>query len=689
MATRNGAHTLPMVLERYCSLQPPRDRWQLLVVENGSCDNTVEILQAYQSLLPMQLLRCSKTGKNHALNLALDHLSAGGGPFDDDLLIFTDDDALPATDWLLQWERCCASNPGYDIFGGSICPDWAAPPPAWLTRSVPLGLMFGLTEAGRPAGAIHPGMVWGANMVIRARILLPHQRFDTGIGPNGANYAMGSETELNRRLARAGHKSWFYPQASVAHHIRRSQLTLAYLLQKARRAGRGQYLQDQPGQFPQWRNVPRWMYGRFLHHLLAGLAALLLRRQEAAVRHRWELAFFRGYFSQARAGRVPVRRVLLTSYSGELGGMELRMAQEARYLRQGGHDAVLGMPAFPAFEHWQQQLAREQITIAEFSVAPFLEEWQDRHRNFLRARLLQLPRMLAFRSTLVHIAWCWTHYGASATWLAYASGLPAVISVHNAFSATALSSWHIRHLRAAFTNVRGIYAVSPSAMQCFLAIYRDLLPATTRLAVIPNSVDTQRFRPDGARRIAMRRQWGIADDALVIGSVARLSAQKQPQKLLQVFCHLLRKFPRLYLVLAGTGPMERSLRAQVKILNLDSQVIFTGFVHEVETLLPALDLHLLLSRNEGFGIATVEAMACGIPVIASDVPGSHDILAGSKAGVLVAPDTMDDCVAQASRLLENGRERGLMGECGRSLALECYSEQVVGPQVQSFYHGLL
>lgn len=689
MATRNGADTLPTVLERYCRLQPPQQPWRLLVVENGSTDDTFQILTAYQRHLPMLLLRCEQTGKNHALNHALDHLFGDGAPAAEDMLIFTDDDALPAMDWLRQWEQCSQHQPQYAIFGGSILPDWAEPPPAWLLQNIPLGLMYGLTSSERAAGVIHPGLAWGANMALRASLLWPARRFDHRLGPCGTHYAMGSETELTRRLARLGHQVWFCPQAQVAHHIRRSQLSLAYLLAKAQRAGRGQYLQDQPGLYPEWRRVPRWLWRRYLQTGWACLRAAVLRQRQELIRQRWDLAFLHGYVQQARLGRPAARRVLLTSYSGELGGMELRMAQEARFLRSDGCDAVLALPEFAGFERWQQQLAQEQLLLLALPTAPFLEIWPARRRHYLQARLLQARRLRTFQAGLVHIAWCWTHYGASATWLAHAAGIPAVISVHNSFAPTTLSPWHRRHLTPALRNVRGIYAVSASAMQAFLAIYQPLLAPATRLAVIPNCVDIRRFRPDPVRRAAARRQWQIADDALVIGSVGRLSVQKQPLKLLQIFCRLRQQFPRLVLVLAGDGPQQGELLERVTALGLDKSVICTGYRQDVEHLLPALDLHLLFSRNEGFGIATIEAMACGLPVVASNVAGSRDILADSRAGLLVAPDTLEDCVTQIARLLDDEAARTEMGRHARAEAIARYSEEVVCPQVQAFYHGLV
>ena len=113
--------------------------------------------------------------------------------------------------------------------------------------------------------------------------------------------------------------------------------------------------------------------------------------------------------------------------------------------------------------------------------------------------------------------------------------VPTVISVHNAFPPADVDRWHQPLLRQAFAGVRGVYAVSASALAHFLAVYQPYLPASARLAVIPNPVDVTRFRPDAEARRATRARWGIPQDALVIGSVARLSPQKQPATVLALF----------------------------------------------------------------------------------------------------------------------------------------------------------
>ncbi len=691
MATYDGAATLPAVLDACCRLDPPDQPWKMLIVDNGSTDGTGELIARYADRLPLRCLSEPCRGKNVALNLALETvLREPGG--DGDLLVFTDDDATPDHDWLRQWEACARDHPDYAVFGGAIVPDWARQPPEWLERLAPVGLTYGLTAPSLPDGPLFPGLVWGANMAVRRAAFDAGHRFDTSVGPNGQAYAMGSETELTRRLALAGYRAWHCGAARVAHHIRADQMKTSYVLKKAWRFGRGKYRQDRPGMFPELLGLPRWMLSRYLLECARLVLDAARRDRDGVFLRRWEMAYLQGYFHEARKGQrnnKSRKNVLVTSYSGELGGMELRMAQEVRYLQAAGYDSGLAMHRFGGVEAWARRLAGEQISLAQFDPPLFFEQWEWRRLNLWRARLLAGRRLRAFRADLVHVAFCWTHYGASVLWLARHCRVPAVISVHNAFQPTSFNAWHQPLLKQAFGGVRGIYAVSQSAMTHFMALYQPYIAPSTRLAVIPNSVDIRRFRPSAALRLAARRRLGLPEDALVIGSIGRLSEQKQPGAALVMLAMLRKAFPNLYLVLAGTGPLEAEVKRQADRMGLAAYVIFTGFVAAVEELLPALDVHLLLSRNEGFGISTIEAMACGVPAVATDVPGSSDILRGSEGGILIPHGDMKNGAPMVAALLIDPERRAVMGSKGRAEVEQRYSEEVVGKLVRAFYDGLV
>lgn len=235
-ATRNGARWLPRVLEAFAALQPPPGGWKLIAVENGSTDGTPAVLDSFRSRLPLTVLRAPAPGKNRALNLGL--AQAQG-----DLVVLTDDDVLPAPDWLLRWREAADENPDWDLFGGRIEPAFEVPAPDWLLRWAPHDLAYGATP-DRPAGPVEPGFVFGGNMAVRAPVFAAGHRFAETIGPAPGSYAMGSETEFTTRLAGLGYRCGFCPEAVVGHLVRREQMTRAWLIGRAVRFGRGLYQRE-------------------------------------------------------------------------------------------------------------------------------------------------------------------------------------------------------------------------------------------------------------------------------------------------------------------------------------------------------------------------------------------------------------------------------------------------------------
>src|SRR5690349_24382422 len=123
-ATHNGASTLPQVLASYCQLTPPPGGWKLVVVDNGSTDDTREILESFRERLPIVCASEEAAGKNAALNTGLRLI-------DGDLVVLTDDDVFPRAEWLIALREAADNCPDYAIFGGRVLPRWESAPPAW------------------------------------------------------------------------------------------------------------------------------------------------------------------------------------------------------------------------------------------------------------------------------------------------------------------------------------------------------------------------------------------------------------------------------------------------------------------------------------------------------------------------------------------------------------------------------
>ena len=232
VATRNGARTLPHVLEGYQKLLSPPGGWKLVIVDNASTDGTRDVVHRFRSSLPLTYCEEPRPGKNRALLTALREAEG-------DLFVFSDDDATPDPAWLVSLRRAADERADFDVFAGTIRPRWEVRPERWVLDDVDLAACYSITDSAQLAGPIRPVLVAGPNMAIRRRVFEQGYRFDPEVGPSGGDYAMGSETDLTVRLGEAGFKVWFCPEAVVEHFIRAHQIEPKWILERAIRFGRG------------------------------------------------------------------------------------------------------------------------------------------------------------------------------------------------------------------------------------------------------------------------------------------------------------------------------------------------------------------------------------------------------------------------------------------------------------------
>lgn len=297
-SSHNGEHSLQRMLEAYCNLEIPKDGWKIVAVDNRSTDRTLAILKSYQDRLPLLPLTQPKLGKNSAINMALAHI-------DGDYVVFTDDDVLPATDWLTRLLQVAEQRPDYDIFGGAIIPEWPRLPPQWMVDHIPLGPAFVVTPPTRQEGPLRPSAVWGPNMMIRAKLFKEGIRFDETIGPGlGPDYPMGSETELTERLVNQGHRCWFTPEAQVKHIIRENQMRLSWVLRRAMRSGKGEAAKRIKTQSAWQRKklvgAPRWLYRELANNAWKTLRAGALVGRPTCLRPLWQFCHTLGQINYYR-----------------------------------------------------------------------------------------------------------------------------------------------------------------------------------------------------------------------------------------------------------------------------------------------------------------------------------------------------------------------------------------------------
>ncbi len=182
----------------------------------------------------------------------------------------------------------------------------------------------------------------------------------------------------------------------------------------------------------------------------------------------------------------------------------------------------------------------------------------------------------------------------------------------------------------------------------------------TREVVITNGIRVTP-RPTPGEREHARTALGLAPGDFAVGIVARLSAQKAHEVLFEAMAHAARARPDTKLVVIGDGPRRRELGDLAHRLGIADRVVFTGTRRDVPALLPGLDVTCLSSVHEGAPISVMEAMAAGLPVVATSCGCIPDMVADGVEGYVVP---VGDSVALAERLVSLASDTGLAADMG-------------------------
>jgi glycosyltransferase involved in cell wall biosynthesis len=203
-------------------------------------------------------------------------------------------------------------------------------------------------------------------------------------------------------------------------------------------------------------------------------------------------------------------------------------------------------------------------------------------------------------------------------------------------------------------------------------------------AVIPNGIDTRDFRPDRDRSI--RAELGVSDDTALIGAIGNVRGPKAYDVLLRAARTLLDRSHKFRLVIAGdcANALGSQLEQLKRELGLERHVTFLGLRADVSRLLNNLDIFVLSSQTEGFSIACIEAMACGVPVVATRSGGPEQILEG-EAGLLVPTSDPESMALAVERIISSPELAAAL----TARAMERVHERYSLPTMLSRYEALL
>jgi glycosyltransferase involved in cell wall biosynthesis len=204
--------------------------------------------------------------------------------------------------------------------------------------------------------------------------------------------------------------------------------------------------------------------------------------------------------------------------------------------------------------------------------------------------------------------------------------------------------------------------------------------------MLPNGVDVEMWQPNLSVRTRIRRELGLGSEFLWL-SVGRLEPVKDYPTLLRALA-LTPHDARL--VIAGGGPLEGELVRMVAGMGLENRVRFLGFEPDVLRWMQAADGFVLSSVWEGLPMVLLEAAACALPAVATDIPGTREVMADGHSGWLTTPVDATALAGAMNRMIQlPPEERRAMGERARQGIIERYSLEAVLDRWEALYRDLL
>ena len=236
ICTRNRASQLQNALASAALMKVPDGlRWEVLVVNNGSSDNTAEVALSFTDRLPIRVVREDTAGLSNARNRGV---AEARGRY----ICWTDDDVLLDSGWLAAYAAAFKRHPEAAVFGGRISPVLGAPTPAWFARLAdywPLTTLQAKRDFGNTpvpldfAAGVTP---WGANYAVRTAEQW-RVRYEPALGVSPHQRRVGEEAEAIHQILRAGASGWWVPGAEVRHIIPAQRQTLRYVYDYFRASG--------------------------------------------------------------------------------------------------------------------------------------------------------------------------------------------------------------------------------------------------------------------------------------------------------------------------------------------------------------------------------------------------------------------------------------------------------------------
>ncbi len=347
-------------------------------------------------------------------------------------------------------------------------------------------------------------------------------------------------------------------------------------------------------------------------------------------------------------------RILHVDPERHWGGGEAQVLGLTRYLHRVGHISHVATPLHGVLA---QRLQHDNLPVQPLSVRNHLD-------GLAGWRLRRLVRRE--RYDLVHFHTARAH--ALSPWL---HALPVRRLVTRRMDYPIKAGWLSRSLYG--SQVDMVIAISSGVAAALGTAHIS----DRAIRIIPSGIDTRQFLPTASQRMAIRRQYGLGEGTTVVLMAGTLTKRKSLHILIEAAAQLHSHRQQgqyaeqtdqalsLHYLICGDGPLRQELEARVRVLGLASVFHFAGFCRDVPAYLAAADIFVHTPVWEGLGVAVIEALAAGLPVVASRVGGITELITDRETGLLIPaqdPSALCNALLQCVRSPDWAKTLGAHGQ---------------------------
>lgn len=271
--------------------------------------------------------------------------------------------------------------------------------------------------------------------------------------------------------------------------------------------------------------------------------------------------------------------------------------------------------------------------------------------------------------------------------------VPKIVSTHhNLLQSNHKVSRFFEKLTSPLSDVTT--SVSRAAQESYFSTSEEFsaygLRSGRKHFTIYNSVNTENIKRT-VRNVNIgqtRRELGLRDE-FVFACVGRLHPSKGHKYLIEAVDHLRETHPFIRILIVGDGPLQKELIEEAQARGLHEQIYFLGYRNDVYRMLAASNALVQPSVFEGFGLASAEAMACGLPVISTNLPSIAEVVRHEKTGLLVPPGDSHALAKAMATFVDNPALAATYGANGKQRVEKMFSSQVIVQQYEDLYETLV